>query len=111
MAAIPLNLTLEQGTDFSVNLTVRNSDGSPLNLLGYTASSEVRKHYTSTTKYPFDVTFADRSLGKISLTMTDTATALINEGRYVYDVYITSGNGNKSRVIAGMLFVSPGVRI
>ena len=37
------------------------------------------------------------------------ATALINEGRYVYDVYITSGNGNKSRVIAGMLFVSPGV--
>ena len=44
MAAIPLNLTLEQGTDFSVNLTVRNSDGTPLNLLGYTASSEIRKH-------------------------------------------------------------------
>ena len=109
MAAKPMNLTLEQGTDFSVNLTVRNSDGSPLNLLGYTASSEVRKHYTSSTKYPFDVTFADRAQGKISLTMTDTATALINEGRYVYDVYITSSNGNKSRVIAGMLFVSPGV--
>ena len=80
-----------------------------MNLLGYTASSEVRKHYTSATKYPFDVTFADRALGKISLTMTDTATALIGEGRYVYDVYITSSNGNKSRVIAGMLFVSPGV--
>ena len=41
--------------------------------------------------------------------MSDATTATISEGRYVYDVYITSSNGSKSRVIAGMLFVSPGV--
>lgn len=109
MAAVPLNLTLEQGTDFQVNFTVRNKDQSPLNLLGYTASSEMRKHYTATKKYDFDVTFVDRSRGKLRLSMTDAVTGILAEGRYVYDVFVTSANGTKTKVVAGMVLVQPGV--
>jgi len=109
MAAVPLNLALEQGADFNVNFTVRNKDLTPLNLLGYTASSEMRKHYTATTRYTFDITFIDRIRGKISISMSDAVTGTIPEGRYVYDVFIESANGTKTKVVAGMVIVHPGV--
>ena len=109
MAAVPLNLTLEQGTDFNANFTVRNKDLTPLNLLGYTASSQMRKHYTATRSYQFDVTFIDRVKGKISISMSDAITSTIPEGRYVYDIFIESSNGTKTKVIAGMILVHPGV--
>lgn len=109
MAAIPLNLTIEQGADFQINLTVRNKDGTPLNLLGYTASSNLRKHYTSTSTYPFILTFVDRINGRISLEMSDAVTATLTEGRYVYDIFIESSNGKKTKVVYGMVIVSPGV--
>lgn len=109
MSASPLNLTIEQGTDFEIKLTVRNKDNSPLNLLGYTATSSLKKHYKSTTSYPFVVTFLDRINGRISLTMTSTVTSTLSEGRYVYDVLLTSPNTVKTRVVQGTVLVSPGV--
>lgn len=109
MAASPLNLTIEQGVDFEVTITVRNRDKSPLNLLGYTAVSKLRKHYTSTTSYPFTVTFVDRANGRISISMTSTTTSTLKEGRYVYDIILTSPNSLKSRVVQGTVLVSPGV--
>jgi hypothetical protein len=109
MAAVPLNLALEQGADFNVNFTVRNKDLSPLNLLGYTASSKMRKHYTASTSYTFEITFVDRVKGKISIRMSDAITQTIPEGRYVYDVFIESSNGTKTKVVAGMVLVHPGV--
>lgn len=108
MAAIPLNLTIQQGADFKINLTVRNKDGSPLNLLGYTASSLLKKYYSSPLTYPFIVNFVDRANGRISLEMTDTVTSKLNEGRYVYDIYIESSNMFKTKVVYGMALVSPG---
>lgn len=109
MSAVPLNIALEQGADFNVNFTVRNKDVTPLNLLGYTAFSEMKKHYSSTKKYSFNITFIDRSQGKISLNMSDEITKTILEGRYVYDVFIESPNGVRTKVVAGMVIVHPGV--
>ena len=109
MAAVPLNLTLEQGVDFDVTFTVRNKDKSPLNLFGYTAESFVRKHYSAEAKYPFTVTFVNRANGVINLSMTDTQTSQLKEGRHVYDVVITASSGLKTRVVMGSLLVSPGV--
>lgn len=109
MAAVPLNLTLEQGTDFQVNFTVRNKDQTPLNLFGFSASSEMRKHYTAEKKYDFQVDFIDRATGKLRLTMSDSVTSTLAEGRYVYDVFIESANGTRTKVVAGMVLVQPGV--
>jgi len=109
MAAIPLNLTIEQGVDFEVTLTVRNKNHVPLNLLGYTAVSTLRKYYTSTDTYSITVNFLDRVNGRISLTMTDNQTSLLKEGRYVYDVVLTSPSSLKTRVIEGSVMVTPGV--
>lgn len=109
MTAAALNLTIEQGTDFEVKFTVRNKSGAPLNLLSYTATSSLRKHYTASTSYPFTVTFLDRANGRIALSMTDTVTSTLAEGRHVYDVVLTSPSGLKSRAIQGSVIVSAGV--
>lgn len=109
MTAAALNLTIEQGTDFEAKFTVRNKNGSPLNLLSYTATSSLRKHYTASSSYSFTVTFIDRANGRIAISMTDTVTATLKEGRHVYDVVLTSPTGLKSRAIQGSVIVSPGV--
>lgn len=109
MSASPLNLTIEQGTDFEIKLTVRNADNSPLNLLSYTGNSSLKKHYKSTTTYPFTLTFLERINGRIAISMTGTQTLDLSEGRYVYDIILTSPNNLKTRVVQGTVLVSPGV--
>lgn len=109
MAAAALNLTIEQGTNFEATFTVRNKSGSPLNLLSYTATSTLKKHYTSSTSYPFTLSFVDRSAGKVSIAMTSGQTDNLSGGRYVYDVVLISPTGVKSRALEGFVIVSPGV--
>ncbi len=109
MAASPLNLTVEQGTDFEITITVRNKNNVPLNLIGYSATSEMKKHHSSTTSHSFTVTFVDRQNGRIALSMNNAVTSSLDEGRYVYDIMLTSPNNLKTRVIQGTILVSPGV--
>ena len=111
MPALNTNLTVEQGSDYDITLTIDNVDGSPLNLTGYTAQSMVRKHYGSSDHQDFVVTFVDRLLGEISLSMASTITSLLPEGRYVYDVVLNDPNDLKTRVIQGNVLVNPGVTL
>jgi len=111
MSAININLIVEQGADYDVDFTIRNDDGSPLNLTGYNAASVMRKTYTSTKSYPFDVTFIDRLAGEISISMGRTDTASLREGRYVYDIVLSSPQSIKTRVIQGNILVYPGVTL
>ena len=50
MAAIPLNLLLERGTDWDATFNIQNEDNTtPLNLTGYTAEAKLKKSYYSST--------------------------------------------------------------
>jgi hypothetical protein len=111
MPAININLSLEQGTDYSVDFTIQNDNDTPLNLTGYASSCFMRKTYTSTILYPFTVSFVDRLAGEISLGMGRSITSQISEGRYVYDITLTSVNDIRTRVIQGNVLVNPGVTI
>ena len=109
MAASPLNLTIEQGSNFEVKLTIRNPDGGPLNMLSYTGSSLLKKHHKATTSNPFTLTFLDRINGRVTLSMDSSQTSNLTEGRYVYDILLVSPNNLKTRVVQGTVLVSPGV--
>jgi hypothetical protein len=52
---------------------------------------------------------SNAATGDISITMTDTATAALDAGRYQWDLLITSGSGNKTRVVEGIATVNPSV--
>ena len=110
MAAIPLNLLMEKGTDFDATFNIQNEDNTtPLNLTGYTAAAKMRRSYYATTATDFVVEFVDRynSILKISLNNTDTAG--LDPRRYVYDIVLTSPQSIKTRVIEGIIEVTPGV--
>jgi D-Tyr-tRNAtyr deacylase len=107
--AIIANLFIDQGTDFSVTVDVTDIDGSVLNLSGYTASAQIRKTYTSSNVSATFGTSISEAAGQVTLTLSDTVTAGLSPGRYVYDLNIESSGGQVTRVVEGQAIVTPGV--
>ena len=110
MAAIPINLVCEQGTDFTATFNIQNeANTTPLNLTGYTAVAKLKKSYYSSTSTDFSIAFPDRYNGQISITLSNSVSAALEARRYVYDIVLTSPSNSKSRVIEGIIEVTPGV--
>jgi len=102
-------LTLEQGATFSTTVNVEDTQGTAINLTGYSASSQIRKSYYSTTANTFTATITSNANGEITLSMTAANTANLNAGRYLYDLLITAPNTTKTRVVEGIITVLPSV--
>ena len=104
------NLFIDQDADFTTTVTINDSAGSALDLTNYTALAMIRKTYASSTSTTFTSTFAsDRTTGQITISLTDTQTAALESGRYVYDLIITDASGTKTRVVEGIATVNPSV--
>lgn len=106
--AIKANLVIDQGTDYSTSISLQNDVGESANLVGYTANAQIRKTYSSSNSHTFTATVDDSS-GIIILSLTDTQTANITAGRYVYDVYVTDNVGVVSRIVEGIVTITPRV--
>jgi hypothetical protein len=104
------NLIINTYTDFSQIFTLEDTDSnSPLNLVGYAVSSQMRKHAGSSTATTFDASIYNSLSGQIMVGLTTTQTAALKPGRYVYDVLLTNPSGDVSRPIEGMVLVREGV--
>ena len=104
-----VELTIEQGANYSTTVTVNDSNGSPTNLTNYTAAAQLRKSYYSTTATEFTVAVTNAAAGQITMSITSANTANLTPGRYVYDLLITSPTSVKSRVIEGIATILPSV--
>lgn len=104
MSVPAVNIVIEKNTDFSTNFKLKRN-GAPFDLTGYTFTSKLRKHYTSSTSYNFTVTLlTPLANGIIKVGMASSITATIPSGRYVYDVLATS-TGITTKVIEGTVLV------
>jgi hypothetical protein len=106
--AIKGNIVIDQGTTFQTSINVTDENELPIDLTNYTAAAQMRKHYTSSTSYAFAVSISP-SLGIVTLSMTANTTNSISPGRYMYDCELTDVNGAVSRLIEGIVTVTPGV--
>ena len=99
---------MDQGSDFSFSYIVRGSDGSPMDIsTGYTAYSQMRRFYSSTTGFDLTTSITG-STGNIIVSMSATNTANIKAGVWFYDVGLHSnGSENVQRVVQGMITVYP----
>jgi hypothetical protein len=102
-------LLIEQGATFSTVVNVVDSAGAAVNLFGYSASSQMRKSYYATSFTIITSTITGNANGEITLSMTAANTANLTPGRSVFDLLITSPTSVKTRVIEGIVVVSPGV--
>ena len=106
--AIKANLIVDQGTDYSTSINLTDADDNVVSLEGYTANAQLRKTYTSSNSVSFGITL-EQSNGVVTLSLTDTPTANIVAGRYVYDVIVTSAANVTSRIVEGIVTITPRV--
>tara|TARA_Y100001937_G_scaffold38361_1_gene54559 strand:- start:299 stop:631 length:333 start_codon:yes stop_codon:yes gene_type:complete len=107
--AIINNIFIDQGTDFTMTVDVQNALGNALDLTGYTIAAQIRKTYGSSNVTAVFTTSHNGANGQVTMSLPDATTTSIDSGRYVYDLMITSGAGEKTRVIEGQATVTPGV--
>jgi len=112
MASAVSNLLIYQGSDFIIDFTVENDNGTDFDLTGYSAACLIKKHYTSSTSQTVTAAIlTPPTSGRIQLSLTNSQTTAMKSGRYVYDVVITSDTGIKSRVLEGSVSVLEGVTL
>jgi hypothetical protein len=107
MPAAYSNLYLEQGSTFNTTITLDDVYGENYNLAGYTANSQIRKSYYSSNATATFVATINSNTSTITLELSSAVTANISPGRYVYDTTITSTNNSKTRILEGVIDVSP----
>lgn len=106
--AIKANLVIDQGTDFSATIDVVDSNGDVFDLTNYTAAAQMRKNYASSAATTF--TCEDNGTGgQIVLSLASSITSSLEPGRYLYDVEITSTSNTITRVVEGIVTVTPGM--
>lgn len=105
--AIKTNLIVDQGADFVYNVYLIDQNGDPFDITGYTANSQLRKNYTSTTYSTIDVAVGNTN-GLITLSMNSATTANLTNSRYVYDLELHANNVT-SRILEGIVTVNPEV--
>lgn len=101
------NLFVDAGTTYSNIITVAASNGQAINLTGYSVASQLRKSYSSSQSHNFTASVYDAAAGKIRLQLTPVQSEAITPGRWLYDVEITSPSGSKTRVVEGIVTVTP----
>jgi hypothetical protein len=106
MAAIT-NFYIDTGSTFGAIITVKGSDGLPLNLTGYTVDSYIRKSYASRTHVDFHAQVYSAIGGQIRLSLTSDDTNAVKPGRYMYDVEIANSLGERLRVSEGIIIFTP----
>lgn len=103
-----VNLVVDQGATFETVLTLTQDNGDLIDLTGYTGTAQLRKHYTSSNSTSFTVTLGGAN-GTVTLGMSANTTANVVAGRYVYDVELVDSGNVATRLIEGIVTVTPQV--
>lgn len=102
-----VNLIIDQGTTYSVNYEVKDANNDLVNLTGYSGAGQIRKQYTSNSATAFSVTVY--SNGTVSASLSANQTANLVSGRYVYDLELTNAINEVTRIVEGIITITPQV--
>lgn len=110
MALSTYDIAAEQGSDYATTVTYTDDNGSPVNLAGYTCKMQVRTSFGAATPV---LTLSNgngmtitAATGVIAVAITAAALAKVPAGSYKYDLEITSGSGQVTKLLAGDFDVS-----
>jgi len=124
MAAGRYLFTIEQGATTDLLLEYKDSNGSPVDLSGYTARMQIRPSVDSTTTYLSitSVTASDgtglnltpqsgsvtlpRTSGSIGLFISAASSSALTFSEGVYDVELESSSGIVTRLLEGIVKLS-----
>lgn len=112
-----LNITVEKGATFKLNLTWNNKDGAgvltPVDLTGFTARAQARAdHAAAATLFSLTngtgITLGGAA-GTIAVVISAADTAAIVGDEGVWDLELVSGSGEVTRLVEGRVKFTPEV--
>ena len=118
MAAGVLDLTIEQGVDFGMAMTIKDANDTPINITGYTFRGKIKESAQDSSpveEFTFALTDPGNGVVTVSLTAAETA-AITATGDvydeytpYVYDIEMVDLSSKVTRLLNGEVTVSPEV--
>lgn len=102
-----LNLLIDQGSSYSINLEVKDANNSLVDLTGYSGTGHIRKQYTSNSATAFTVSVY--SNGTLTAYLSANQTSSLVSDRYVYDIELTNTLLEVTRILEGIVTVTPQV--
>lgn len=113
MPAGSYKIVVDQGSTWTTQVTVTNSNGTLMALGGYTARMQVRKAIDATT-VDVELTTANGRItlntttSKLTLSLTAAETAALTRNGF-YDLEIVSAGGQVTRLLEGTFVIKPNV--
>lgn len=106
--SIKANLIIDQGSDFTATIDLVDVTDEVYDLSNYTAFGQIRKNYNSSVSYDFQISTTGPT-GQLLLSLHRSISSSMSPGRYLYDIEIVSLSGIVTRVVEGMVTVTPGI--
>ena len=104
------DLIIDQGADFETSLDLIADDGTPINIASYQFAGQIKNsYYSSTTTANLSISIADSANGRVLIALSAANSANIMPGRYVYDIKMTNPYSVKTRIVEGILTITPQV--
>lgn len=100
------NLSIYQGDDFAADITVNNEDGTPADLTGYTAQSQIRINPADTSPEgvaQFACSIADNV---VTIVLDHDTTKDLARSMYYWDLQIIDAGGWITTLLAGQVLVA-----
>jgi|TARA_R110000851_G_scaffold230898_1_gene383672 hypothetical protein len=108
--AIIKNLTLDQGSTFSVRISITGANNEAYDLTNYTATAQMKKNAASVSSINFTTSFGVLTAGEVFMSLTDEESTVIKAGRYLYDLVVEDTiTGEKYRAVEGIVTVTAGI--
>lgn len=110
MAAGKYDIVIDQGSDFAIEVQIQQNSAN-VNLSTHSARAQLRPTPTSSTKTAdFTCSITNASQGKIKMSLSNSVTANISNGKYYYDLeLVNSSDSSVTRLIEGVARVTPEV--
>lgn len=109
--AVYVELYMDQGTTFN-NLIYLNDDltNANINVSGYIITSQLRRsYYSQNVSANLVCSITDAASGEITVSLDAANTANIPAGRYLFDVKVKDNTNFTSRIVEGIITVTPSV--
>lgn len=104
--ALKHDIIIDQDSPFSLTVDLVDNNGDAAIVTGWTGEGKLKKHFTSTNSYSFDINISN---GEFTISMTSAYTSNIVPGRYVYDAKVIFAENNSERILEGICTITPSV--
>lgn len=114
-----VNLFVPQGADYSEEIFFVNDDWTPVNISGYSFSGTYKTGYSANVSLPeanpantntygiINIIVINSQVGNTMISMNAATTANIAAGEYVYSIVMTDNFGTETRILEGIMTVTP----